>query len=71
MNASKEEAAKAGIAILEAADLLDVAVTDKPQRDEIKKRLIRIEAFVDAAKSKLPTEAAFARDKDRRKTAAK
>jgi hypothetical protein len=66
MNASKEEARKADEGLEQAARLLDVAVSDVTQRNEIKKCLLRVQNFVEAAGKKLPTEASYAKEKERR-----
>lgn len=68
MNASKEEARKANKDIETCCEKMDLLVPAKADRDELKRYLIRVQDFVEAAEKKLPTEAAYAREKTRRKT---
>jgi hypothetical protein len=70
MNASKEEARKAYKALEEAAMMLD-SVVGYDLVQGIKRRLARAQDFLEAAVRKLPTEAAYARDKGRRSAGAK
>jgi hypothetical protein len=70
MNASKENAKKAQSDLWQAAEMMDKVLT-KEQRDPIKRTLTRVLAFLESAERKLPTEAAYKRDKDRRAEKAK
>ena len=71
MNASKEEARKAAIRLDEAAYMLD-RLLGPAMKDgnPIKQILVVIQAFIEAAERKLPTEAAYAKDRKRRKQTA-
>lgn len=72
MNASKEQAKVAKDNLWDAAEMVDmIGCPDDPLRDKIKRVLCQVENFVIAAERKLPTEAAFAKDRKRRKAVAK
>lgn len=58
MNASKEMACKADDHLERAALLLDKAVCNSVQRNEIKRQLLHVRRFIEAAERNLPTEAA-------------
>lgn len=68
MNASKENARKSLKDVEQVALGLDGLPITTPPRDRLKAYLLRIEAFLEAAEVKLPTEASFKRDKQRRQT---
>jgi hypothetical protein len=63
MNASKEEARKANESLEAAAIHLDKCMPESQRgnKDFIKRCLIRVQNFVEAAERKLPTEAAYNR----------
>lgn len=67
MNASKENALKAEQDINEMAEKMDVLVPGDEDRTELKRYLLRIQTFVEAAKRKLPTEAAYEKEKLRKR----
>jgi hypothetical protein len=70
MNASKEEARKANEQLEECAGKMDLLVPGDEDRKELKRHLLRVQGFLEAAERKLPTEAAYAKEKAR-KTAKK
>lgn len=65
MNASKEEARKALKALVGISDGMG-----QEARNRESGRLISIQEFLEAAERKLPSEAAYAKDKQRRKVGA-
>lgn len=68
MNASKENCRKARNAIEQAALGLDLAMPgNKPARDRLKVYLLQVDNFLEVAETKLPTEASFKAELDRRK----
>ena len=68
MNASKEEARNANAALEQAALLLD-ALESGPDHG-VKRCLLRVQNFLEAAERKLPSKAAYRREekKPRRRT---
>ena len=67
MNASKENCRKANEDLWKAAEAADVWISDPIGKDRLKKYLLKVQNFLEAAERKLPTEAAFARARDRKK----
>lgn len=67
MHASKEEARRADEALEEAIDMIDDAIGNPEQRDQINAHLFLARKFIHAAHAKLPTESAYARDKKRKR----
>ena len=68
MNASKEEARKANEGLGRAATIADL-IDRHPEPDKLKELklcLVRVQNFVEVAERKLPTEAAYAKDKKRK-----
>jgi hypothetical protein len=68
MNASKEEARKANESLETAAMHLDKCMPESQRwnKDFIKQCLLRVQNFIEAAERKLPTEAAYSREKSRK-----
>ncbi len=67
MNASKEEAKKANDDTAQVSRLIDAAVANPAYLREIKEVLGRVQAFVIAAERKLPSEAAYAKERTRKR----
>jgi hypothetical protein len=73
MNASKEEARKAIRHLWEVAETLDEATRNGELVDgvdfveSLKRKLLCVQDFVKAAERKLPTEAAYAKEQNRKK----
>jgi hypothetical protein len=61
--ASKEAAKKASELLEMAAGMLDTYIPDKATRDNVKRKLIQVQAFIEAAEKKLPREASFHKDR--------
>ena len=66
MNASKENARKARENLEECAEKMDLLVPGDEDRLELKRYLIRVHNFLEAAERKLPSEATFTRDRKRK-----
>ena len=67
MNASKEECRKAIQNLWIAAKAVDETISDPQERERIKRPLLRVEDFLEVSATRLPTEAAYERDRQRRK----
>ena len=70
MNASKENARRANKELEGTALWVDqLGCPDDPLKGEIKRALLRIQVFLEAAERKLPTEATYRRaEKPRKRT---
>lgn len=66
MNASKEQARQSLAYINMAATMLDAHVDNVQAKNDIKRTLLNVQEFCEAAERKLPTEAAYKRDRQRR-----
>lgn len=66
MNASKEQCRSANKSLWDAAEKLDLLIPGDDNRNEVKRLLLRVQTFLDVAERKLPTEAAFTKDRVRR-----
>lgn len=66
MNASKEEAKKANRDCEDLALLLDDLIENEDNRDIPKRLLLRIQCFIEVAQKKLPSEAAYQREAERK-----
>lgn len=66
MNASKEAAKAANEELEKAALLADKAIGNPAQLQELKRHLVRVQNFVEAAERKLPREASFNKDRIRK-----
>jgi hypothetical protein len=67
VDATKEDSRKCSQELENIARTLDLAGLDPETLNHVKRDLVRVQSFVEACEKRLPSEAAVARDRARRR----